>query len=85
MTDRAFLVSICEKVGSSLAILYALLIASNTGYELLGFSLLLVSSGFFALWAIVDRRMAFLALQMFYAISAVIGLVRFELIAFRTL
>ncbi|MBO6512047.1 MAG: hypothetical protein JJ979_26790, partial [Roseibium sp.] len=59
-----------------LAILYALLIASNTGNEILGFSLLLMSSGFFALWAVIDRRLAFLSLQMFYAISAVIGLVR---------
>lgn len=76
MTEHAFLISVCEKVGSALAILYALLIASNTGNEILGFSLLLMSSGFFALWAVIDRRLAFLSLQMFYAISAVIGLVR---------
>lgn len=74
--ENAFLISVCEKVGSALAILYALLIASNTGNEILGFSLLLMSSGFFALWAVIDRRLAFLSLQMFYAISAVIGLVR---------
>ena len=76
MTERTLVVSVCERAGSLLAILYALLIASNTGNEILGFSLLLISSGFFALWAVIDRRWAFLALQLFYAISAIIGLVR---------
>ena len=74
--DRPMLTTICEWSGSALAILYALLIASNTGTEILGFAMLLVSSGFFALWAIIDRRMAFFALQLFYAMSAIIGLVR---------
>jgi hypothetical protein len=76
MIAQARLTTVCERAGSALAILYALLIASNTGKEILGFSLLLVSSGFFALWAVVDRRLAFLALQMFYALSAIVGLVR---------
>ena len=76
MIRQSIVISICERVGSGLAILYALLIASNTGNEIIGFALLLVSSGFFALWAIVDRRLAFLALQGFYAVSAVIGLIR---------
>lgn len=76
MIEQTFLTTTCERVGSALAILYALLLASNTGNELLGFSLLLASSGFFALWAVVDRRLAFLALQVFYAASAIIGLVR---------
>ncbi|MCV0425089.1 MAG: hypothetical protein K5905_06435 [Roseibium sp.] len=78
MTEHRVLTTTCERVGSGLAILYALLIASNTGNEIFGFSLLLASSGFFALWAIVDRRLAFLALQLFYAASAVIGLVRWS-------
>ena len=76
MIERALLVSVCEKTGSLLAILYAILIASNTGHERIGFLLLLVSSGFFGLWAIVDRRLAFLILQLFYALSAILGLVR---------
>ena len=65
-----------EVTGSILAMAYALLIASNTGNELLGFALLLISSGLFAAWAVIDRRWAFLALQFFYAASAVIGLIR---------
>ena len=73
---RRRLTSIFEVIGSTLAIAYALLVASNTGNEVLGFALLLVSSGLFALWAVLDRRRAFLTLQFFYALSAVIGLIR---------
>ena len=61
---------------SVLAMAYALLIASNTGNEILGFSLLLGSAALFAGWGLIDRRWAFLALQFFYAASAVIGLIR---------
>ncbi len=67
-----------EVTGSVLAIIYAMLIASNTGHEMLGFALLLVSSCLFAAWAILDKRWAFLALQFFYFASAVIGLVRWS-------
>jgi len=70
------LTSIFEITGSGLAIVYALLIASNTGSELLGFTLLLISAGLFAAWAVIDRRWAFLVLQFFYATSAIIGLIR---------
>lgn len=70
------LITTLEVMGSALAIFYALLIASNTGNELLGFALLFVSSGLFAAWAVIDRRWAFLALQFFYAASAIVGLIR---------
>lgn len=72
------LVPFFEVTGSMLAMVYALLIASNTGNEMLGFSLLLISSGLFAAWAFIDRRWAFLLLQFFYAASALIGLVRWS-------
>lgn len=75
MDDRK-LTTILETVGSALAIAYALLIASNTGNEILGFSLLLASALLFAGWAFVDKRWAFLLLQFFYATSAIIGLIR---------
>ena len=65
-----------EVTGSALAIAYAMLIASNTGYELLGFALLLVSALLFAGWAVIDKRWAFLLLQFFYATSAIVGLIR---------
>ncbi|MFY0611848.1 MAG: hypothetical protein JXQ99_10015 [Hyphomicrobiaceae bacterium] len=70
------LIPVFEVTGAMLAIVYALLIASNTGNEALGFTLLLISSGLFAAWAIIDRKWAFLALQFFYALSAIIGLIR---------
>ena len=69
-------VTFFEFSGSALAIVYALLIASNTGNEVAGFTLLLISSALFAGWAVIDRRWAFLMLQFFYAASAVLGLVR---------
>ena len=75
MTTRKY-ISFFEVTGSALAIVYALLIASNTGNEVPGFTLLLISSGLFAAWALIDRRWAFLSLQFFYAASAIIGLVR---------
>ncbi|MBV1866685.1 MAG: hypothetical protein KUG69_02090 [Marinosulfonomonas sp.] len=74
--NKRKLITKFEVTGSALAIAYALLIASNTGNEILGFSLLLLSAGLFAAWAIIDKRWAFLALQFFYAASAVIGLIR---------
>ena len=74
--DRRRLTTLFEIAGSVLAMAYALLIASNIGAELLGFTLLFVSSGFFAAWALIDRRWSFLLLQAFYAASAVVGLIR---------
>ena len=73
---RKRLITVFEVTGSLLAIVYALLIASNTGNEVIGFTLLLVSSGLFAAWGVIDRRWAFLTLQFFYAASAILGLAR---------
>ena len=74
--SKARLISIFETSGSVLAMAYAVLIASNTGNEILGFSLLLVSALLFAAWAFIDKRWAFLLLQAFYAGSAILGLIR---------
>ena len=68
--------NICEFSGSVLAMVYAILIASNTGNEILGFSLLLISAILFAIWGYIDKRWTFLALQFFYVSSALIGLIR---------
>ncbi len=73
---RRKLTSIFEVIGSVLAMIYAMSIALNIGAEMLGFSLLLISSCLFAGWAILDRRWTFLLLQAFYAASAIIGLIR---------
>ncbi|EFL89898.1 hypothetical protein [Ahrensia sp. R2A130] len=76
--QRSRLITFFETTGSVLAMAYALLIASNTGNEILGFSLLLVSALLFAGWGWLDKRWAFLALQFFYAASALIGLWRWS-------
>ena len=75
MTNRK-LTSVFEITGSVSAMVYAVLIASNTGNEILGFSLLLLSASLFAAWAVIDRRWTFLLLQLFYAGSAILGLIR---------
>ena len=72
--NREKLITFFEVSGSLLAMVYSLLIASNTGNEVLGFTLLLLSALLFGAWAYIDRRWAFLLLQIFYATSAVIGL-----------
>lgn len=75
MTNRR-MTTIFEVTGSVTAMAYAVLIASNTGNEVLGFSLLLVSALLFAAWGFIDKRWTFLLLQGFYASSAVLGLIR---------
>ena len=67
-------VRVFETSGSVLAIAFALLTASKTNNEALGFSLLLVSAMLFAAWAIIDKRWAFLVLQFFYVGSAIWGI-----------
>ena len=74
--DNRKLTSIFEIIGSVLAMIYALLIASNTGNEILGFTLLFISASLFAAWAVIDHRWTVLLLQVFYAASAIIGLIR---------
>jgi hypothetical protein len=74
--EKRKLTTLFEVSGSVLAMIYALLIASNTGNEIIGFTLLFISASLFAAWAIIDKRWTFLLLQGFYATSAVIGLVR---------
>ena len=73
--QRRKLTSVLEISGSVLGIFYALLIASNTGLELMGFFLLLLSACLFAGWAIVDRRWAFLLLQCCFMATALLGLI----------
>ena len=73
--EKQKLTSIFEVSGSVTGMIYALLIASNTGNEILGFSLLFISASLFAAWAIIDHRWTFLLLQAFYASSAIIGLI----------
>ena len=58
------------------AIVYSLLVASNTGLEFIGFTLLLVSSFSIGLWAYLGGHRGILLLQFFYATAGVIGMLR---------
>ena len=75
LVQRRKLTSVFEISGSALGMFYVLLIATNTGYEMASFIMLLLSACLFAGWAIIDRRWTFLLLQCCYAVAALIGLV----------
>lgn len=65
-----------EWFGVVSALIYALLVASNTGHEVLGFSLLLISAIAIGLWAFLGRHYGMLLLQFFYATAGIIGVLR---------
>jgi hypothetical protein len=65
-----------EWLGVVTAIAYSLLVASNTGLEFLGFSLLLLSSVLIGIWAYLGNHRGILFLQFFYATAGVIGMIR---------
>ena len=65
-----------EWFGVVTAIVYSLLVASNTGYEVLGFTLLFVSALAIGVWALLCKHYGILLLQFFYATAGIIGVVR---------
>jgi hypothetical protein len=65
-----------EWFGVITAIMYSLLVASNTGLEFVGFTLLLVSSFSIGLWAYLGQHRGILLLQFFYATAGIIGMLR---------
>jgi len=65
-----------EWFGVLTAIIYSLLVASNTGLEFIGFTLLLVSSFSIGLWAYLGKHGGILLLQFFYATAGIIGMLR---------
>ena len=67
---------ILEWGGVITAILYCLLIALNIDLEFLGFSLLLLSAFLIGIWSIRGNHRGILILQLFYAIAAIIGMIR---------
>ena len=58
------------------AILYSILIALNIDLEFLGFSLLLLSAFLIGMWSIRGNHKGIVILQLFYAIAAIIGMIR---------
>ncbi|MGI9144778.1 MAG: hypothetical protein ACR2I6_04705 [Candidatus Planktophila sp.] len=67
-----------EWLGVITAIAYSLLVASNTGLEFLGFTLLLLSSFLIGIWAYLGKHRGILFLQFFYASAGVIGMIRWH-------
>jgi hypothetical protein len=65
-----------EWTGVATAIVYSLLVASNTGFEFIGFTLLFVSSFAIGLWAYRGGHRGILLLQFFYATAGIIGMIR---------
>lgn len=72
-TQRVF-----EWLGVATAIIYSLLVASNTGLEFVGFALLLASSAFIGIWAFRGKHRGILFLQFFYATAGIIGMIRWN-------
>ena len=58
------------------AILYSFLIALNIDFEFLGFSLLLLSAFLIGFWSFRESHKGILILQLFYSITAIIGMIR---------
>jgi hypothetical protein len=65
-----------EWLGVLTAIAYSLSVASNTGLEFIGFTLLLLSSFLIGIWAFLGKHRGILFLQFFYATAGIIGMIR---------
>ena len=65
-----------EWFGVITAIIYSLLVASNTGFEVFGFALLFISALAIGLWALLCKHYGILLLQFFYASAGIIGVWR---------
>ena len=65
-----------EWLGVVTAIAYSLLVASNTGLEFIGFTLLFLSSFLIGIWAYLGKHRGILFLQFFYATAGIIGMIR---------
>lgn len=76
MLKQEVLKKALEWSGVITAIVYSLLAASNTGYEVLGFTLLLISALAIGLWALLCKHYGILLLQFFYASAGIIGVWR---------
>ena len=67
---------ILEWFGVLTAIIYSLLVASNTGFEFIAFSLLFISALAIGLWAYLHEHWGVAFLQIFYAVAGLIGMFR---------
>ena len=65
-----------EWFGVLTAMVYSMLVASNTGNEVLGFSLLFISAIAIGVWSFSFKHYGMLFLQFFYATAGVMGVIR---------
>ena len=65
-----------EWFGVITAIAYSMLVASNTGNEVTGFSLLFISSISIGVWAFLYKHYGILLLQLFYSTAGIVGVLR---------
>jgi len=75
ITHKRFKVSL-EWAGVITAIIYSMLMALNIGAEYLAFILLLLSALLIGGWALLNRYLGILLLQIFYLSAAIVGLIR---------
>ena len=76
MNKQNVIKKILEWFGVITAIIYSLLVASNTGYEVLEFTLLFISALAIGLWTLLCKHYGILLLQFFYASAGIIGVWR---------
>jgi hypothetical protein len=76
MNKNNLINKLLEWFGVITAIIYSLLVASNTGYEVLGFTLLFISALAIGAWALLCKHYGILLLQFFYASAGIIGVWR---------
>ena len=65
-----------EWFGVLTAIVYSVLVPSNTGNEVLGGSLLFISATALGFWAFLCKHYGILLLQFFYAAAGIVGVLR---------
>ena len=65
-----------EWFGALTAIAFSLLVASNSGNEVLGFVLLFISALAIGLWGFLGEHYGILLLQFFYGTAGIIGVLR---------
>ena len=76
MNKQNVIKKILEWFGVITAIIYSLLVASNTGYEVLGFTLLFIFALAIGLWVLLCKHYGILLLQFFYASAGIFGVWR---------
>ena len=75
MNKNNLMTKALEWFGVITAIIYSLLVASNTGYEVLGFTLLFISALAIGAWALLCKHYGFTS-SFFYASAGIIGVWR---------